>query len=63
MPASIAIKNAIDNLENAKQKRDQSLSDCVQDLANLNMVEKLLQVHQGEISKDEVFNESKEHFN
>ncbi len=42
MPASIAIKNAIDNIENAKQKRDQSLSDCVQDLANLNMVEKLL---------------------
>ena len=29
MPASIAIKNAIDNIENAKQKRDKSLSDCV----------------------------------
>ena len=42
MPASVAIKNALENLDNAKQKRDNYLSDCVQDLTNLNMVEKLL---------------------
>jgi hypothetical protein len=29
MPASVAIKNALDNLDNSKKKRDQYLTDCV----------------------------------
>ena len=35
----------------------------VQTLANLNLVEVLIQVYQGQLNKDTVFNEKKEIFN
>jgi len=39
------------------------MKEMVQTLANLNMVEVLIQVHQGQLNKDTVFNEKKEVFN
>lgn len=39
------------------------MKEMVQTLANLNMVEVLIQVHQGQLNKDTVFNENKEIFN
>lgn len=55
MPAAVAIRQALDNHEAAKGKRDAALKEAVENLSNLNMVEQLLAVHQGQGSKDQVF--------
>ena len=62
MPASVAIKNALTNLETAKKRKNEIMSEVVQELANLNMVEQLMTVHQGNATKDAVFNEMKTHY-
>jgi len=46
-PVSLAIKQALGNIEGAKTKKDEILRECVEMLANLNMVNELLEVHQG----------------
>jgi hypothetical protein len=46
-PSAMAIKNALDTIEAAKQRKLEILADAVQRLANLNMTEDLVQVHQG----------------
>jgi|TARA_B110000305_G_C19306608_1_gene571884 vacuolar-type H+-ATPase subunit H len=55
MPVSKAIKQALDNIEGAKTKKTELLSEAVTNLANLNMVEHLMQVHTGKKTKDAVF--------
>lgn len=62
-PVSLAIKQALANIEGAKSKKEEILKDVVEKLANLNMVDTLLEVHQGQKSKDEVFGNTKEEFN
>ena len=62
-PVSQAIKQALTNIDNAKLKKDELLKEIVEKLANLNMIEQLLEVHQGQKSKDEVFSAKKEEFN
>lgn len=44
-------------------RKDEIMKEMVQTLANLNMVEVLIQVYQGQLNKDTVFNEKKEVFN
>ena len=63
MPAALAIKQALDNYNDAKQKKEDILSGMVQELANLNMIEDLMAVHTGNASKDTVFAEKKEEYN
>ena len=60
MPAAVAVKQALDNIEQAKAKRDGALKEAVENLANLNMIDQLLQVHQGGLQKDAVFKERRE---
>ena len=62
MPVSKAIKQALDNIEGAKTKKTELLSEAVTNLANLNMVEHLMQVHTGKTTKDAVFQEQKAEF-
>ena len=59
MPAAVAVKQALDNTEQAKTARDAALKQAVENLANLNMVDELLTVHQGQANKDTVFAEKK----
>lgn len=63
MPAAVAIKTALDNIENAKTKRDEALKECVEKLSNLNLIEELMTVHQGNGSKDAVFTAKREEYN
>lgn len=63
MPVAQAIKKALDNIEGAKQRKTELLSEAVTNLANLNMVEHLMAVHTGKTTKDAVFMEQKEEFN
>ena len=44
-------------------RKDEIMKEMVQTLANLNMVEVLIQVYQGQLNKDTIFNEKKEVFN
>ena len=59
----MAIKQALDNIDNAKTKKDDILRECVENLANMNMLDELMLVHQGQKTKDEVYNSRKEEFN
>lgn len=59
MPAAVAIKQALDNNEQAKSRRDGALKEAVENLSNLSMIEELLAVHQGNGSKDQVFTEKR----
>ena len=43
----MAIKQALDNIENAKSKKDDILRECVEKLANLSVIDELMLVHQG----------------
>ena len=60
MPAAVAVKQALDNTEQAKSKRDAALKEAVEHLSNLSMLEDLLAVHQGQAQKDAVFATQKE---
>lgn len=46
MPAAVAVKQALDNHEQARTKRDAALKEAVEHLSNLSMIEDLLKVHQ-----------------
>ena len=62
-PTAIAIKDALTNIENAQKKKSDILAEAVQNLANLNIVEQLMEVHTGKSTKDAVFTAQKEQFN
>lgn len=63
MPVSKAIKQALDNIEGAKTKKTELLSEAVTNLSNLNMVEHLMQVHTQKTTKEAVFQVQREEFN
>lgn len=42
MPAAVAVKQALDNHEQAKTKRDAALKEAVENLSNLSLIEELL---------------------
>lgn len=54
-PTAIAIRDALANIENAQKKKSEILAEAVQNLANLNIVEQLMEVHTGKNTKDAVF--------
>lgn len=62
-PVSVAIKQALDNIENGKAKKEEIIKEIVEKLSNLNMMETLMEVHQGTKSKDKVFTDMKSEFN
>lgn len=62
-PCSVAIKQALDNITNSKTKKDEIMKEIVDKLANLNLIEQLMEVHTGKKSKEEVFSGQKEIFN
>lgn len=62
-PTAIAIRDALTNIESAQQKKQDILAEAVQNLANLNIVEQLMEVHTGKSTKEAVFESQKESFN
>ena len=62
MAPSVAIKTSLDTFDKAKERKTEILNEAVQELANLNMTEELLEVHQGGKSKDELFAAKKNEF-
>ena len=62
MPAAVSIKQALDNQEQAKAKRDATLKEALENLSNLNIIDELLNVHQGQAQKDAVFAEKRQIF-
>jgi len=61
-PCSKAIKQGLDNIEAAKSKKEDLMREVVEKLANLNMIESLMEVHTGSKQKDEVFSVLKEEY-
>ena len=43
----MAIKQALDNIDGAKTKKDEIVREAVENLANMNVQEALMEVHQG----------------
>jgi len=62
-PVSKAIKTALDNLDSAKTRKDELLKEIVECLANMNVVEELMEVHQGHRAKEEFFTGKKQEYN
>lgn len=46
-PCSMAIKQALDNIDSAKTKQEEINREAVENLANMNVQEALMEVHQG----------------
>jgi hypothetical protein len=61
-PTAIAIRDALDNIENAHKNKSETLAEAVQNLANLNIIEMLMEVHTGKKTKEAVFADQKEQF-
>lgn len=59
----MAIKDALDNIDNAHSRKSDTLAEAVQNLANLNIIEHLMEVHTGKKSKETVFADQKDQFN
>lgn len=47
MPPSVAIKQALSNIDAAKKRKEEIIKDIVEQLANLNIIDELMEVHQG----------------
>ena len=62
-PSALAIKQALDNIDSAKLKKDDILREAVEKLANMNILDDLMAVHSGQKQKDEVVSACKEDFN
>lgn len=62
-PVSKAIKQALDNIEGGKKRKEEIMRETVEELANLNCVDELMQVYQGQKQKDAVFLAIKTQFN
>ena len=54
-PSAMAIKQALDNIDNARLKKDDILREAVEKLANMNILDELMAVHSGQKQKDDVF--------
>lgn len=59
---SVALKQALDNVEQAQAKKSDIMRESVEYLANINVVDDLMLVHQGQKTKEEAFNSQKEKF-
>tara|TARA_B110000285_G_C15094388_1_gene601041 strand:+ start:1065 stop:1364 length:300 start_codon:yes stop_codon:yes gene_type:complete len=46
-PASLALKQALDNIEGAQTKKQDIMRESVEYLANINVIDDLMLVHQG----------------
>ena len=62
-PCALAIKKSLETIEAAKLKKEELIRQAVENLANLNMIEELMEVHQGQKQKDGIFSSKKEEFN
>lgn len=62
-PVAVAIKQALDNMDQAKLKKEEILKEIVDKLSNLNLIEELMEVHQQTKQKDAVFQVRKDEFN
>ena len=58
----MAIKQALDNIDAVKLKKDDIMRESVENLANINMIDDLMEVHQGKKSQEQVFTQAKERF-
>jgi hypothetical protein len=61
-PIAVSIRDALQNIENAQKRKQEALAEAVQNLANLNIIEFLMEVHTGKSTKDQVFATQKEQF-
>lgn len=57
MPAAVNVKNALENIDAAKKRKNEIMAEAVQDLANANTTDDLMKVHRGECTKDAIFSE------
>lgn len=62
MAPSQAIKSALDSIDSAKNTKNEIISEAVQKLANMNITEDLMLVHQGKRNKEDIFQEKKSEF-
>lgn len=62
-PASLALKQALDNIEGAQTKKQDIMRESVEYLANINVIDDLMLVHQGQKTKEDVFASIKDKFN
>ena len=62
-PPAVAIKGALDTIEAAKTRKEELLREAVEKLANLNMIEELMEVHLGKKQKEEILTAKKAEFN
>lgn len=44
-PVSVAIKQALDNIDACRKKKEEILKEVVETLANMNIIEELMEVH------------------
>lgn len=61
-PCSINLKQALDNIEAAKVRKEEIIKEVVDKLANLNLIEELMEVHLKTKSKEQVFTAKKDEF-
>jgi hypothetical protein len=61
-PPAVAIKKALDDIEAGKKAKEDIVRGAVEALANLNMVEELMDVHNNNGSKDKVFDDKKKEY-
>jgi hypothetical protein len=54
-PVSLAIKSALESIDNAQKEKSRLMKEAQETLENLNAVEELMLVHGGQKDKAEVF--------
>lgn len=61
-PRAVVIKEALEKQEAAKVKKEELLKEAIEKLANLNVIENLMEVYNGGRSQEQVFGEIKSDF-
>ena len=61
-PVAINISDALSTTDSAQKRIIEILSECNQRIANLNIMDQLMEVHKGIASKDDVMAQQKQEF-
>lgn len=56
---AVALKNALGQIDQAKERKQEIIGEATQHLSNLNFTEELLKVHTGSLNKETLFGEKK----
>jgi len=61
-PAFLGISKSVENIEAAKKRKEEILNQCVQELSNLNLIQELIEAHQGKTNFEDVKTKQKAKF-